>query len=148
MHILSDFLGSILVLISSIFIYFTSKTYFDSIASILISILILFSSVKLFVKTLNILMEGTPIAISTKEVLKDLKSIPFVLDVHDLHIWSLNPDFPILTAHISIEKEEKGQEILAKANKILKEKYEINHSTIQIETSYKEKCEQANGNCS
>ncbi len=148
LHILSDFLGSILVLVSSLFIYFTSKVYFDSIASILISILILFSSVKLFNKTLNILMEGTPIAISTEEVSKDLKSIPFVLNVHDLHIWSLNPDFQILTAHISIEKEDKGQEILAKANKILKEKYEINHSTIQIETSYNEKCEQANGNCS
>lgn len=148
LHILSDSLGSIIVLTSAWLLYFTRKTYFDSIASIIISFLILITSSKLFIKTLNILMEGVPSNFNLKEVKEDLKNLPSVLDIHDLHIWSVTSSFPLITAHIVIKEEKRGQEILEKANKILKEKYNINHSTIQIETTYQDKCEQANGNCS
>lgn len=147
LHVLSDSLGSILVLISAFLIYFTEKTIFDSIASILISILILYSSLKLLTKTMNILMESVPMNFNLKDVQNDLNKIPFVLDIHDLHIWSITSNFPVLTAHIVVNDESKGQDVLIKANEILKNKYKIEHSTIQIETTYKANCGQANGNC-
>ena len=148
LHILSDSFGSIIVLISSALLYITKRTYFDSIASIIISFLILITSSKLFIKTINILMESVPSNFDLKDIKEDLKSLPSVLDIHDLHIWSITSNFPIITAHIVVGEEKRGQEVLEKANKILKEKYNINHSTIQIETTYQDKCEQANGNCS
>ncbi|MEJ5165452.1 MAG: cation diffusion facilitator family transporter [Thermoanaerobaculia bacterium] len=147
LHILSDSLGSLLVILSALLLFITKKTYFDSLASIFISFLILYSSIKLFLKTLNILMEGVPKDFKMLEIYKDLKDLPEVQDIHDLHIWSITSNFPILTAHIVIKEEKKGQEVLKKANEVLKEKYKINHSTLQLETSFKKECEQANGNC-
>lgn len=147
LHILSDSLGSLMVLFSATLLFITKKTFFDSLASIIIAFLILFSSTKLFLKTLNILMEGVPKNFSLKEIQMDLKEIPEVLDIHDLHIWSITTGFPVLTAHIVIREEKKGQEVLKKANEVLKEKYKINHSTLQLETTFKKECEQANGNC-
>lgn len=148
LHILSDSIGSLLVLLSALLLFITKKTYFDSLASIFISFLILYSSIKLFLKTLNILMEGVPKNFNLKDIQKDLKELPEVMDIHDLHIWSITSSFPILTAHLVIKEEKNGQEVLKKANEVLKEKYKINHSTIQLETTFKKECEQANGNCS
>lgn len=147
LHILSDSLGSIIVLLSASLLFITKKTYFDALASIIISFLILYSSTRLFLKTLNILMEGVPKNFNLKDISFDLKKIPEVLDIHDLHIWSITSNFPILTAHIVIKEEKGGQEVLKKVNEMLKEKYKISHSTLQLETTFKKECEQANGNC-
>lgn len=92
-------------------------------------------------------MESIPMNINLKDVQNDLKKIPFVLSIHDLHIWSITSNFPVLTAHIVVNKESAGQDVLIKANEILKNKYKIEHSTIQIETIYKDNCGQANGCC-
>lgn len=147
LHILSDSFGSLIVLLSASLIYFTGKAYFDSIASILISFLILFSSTKLLIRTINILMESVPTEFNLKDIQNDLKSLPYVKDIHDLHIWSITSYFPILTAHIVINEENREQEILTQANELLKNKYKIEHSTLQIETTYHNNCGQANGNC-
>lgn len=147
LHVLSDSLNSLLVISSAFLIYFTEKFYFDSIASIIISIFIINSSLKIFIRTLNILMEGVPSNLNIAEIKKEILKIPFVLDIHDLHVWAITTGKPILTAHIVVENNENMQETLYKINKFLKEKYSIGHSTIQLETDYKKDCLQANGNC-
>lgn len=80
-------------------------------------------------------MEGTPITINLQEVKQELQSIQGVIEVHDLHIWTITSGLDSLTCHILIEDDEDEQKILQQAINKIKEKYKIEHTTIQIEKS-------------
>ncbi len=133
-HVIGDLFGSIGAIIAGLVMKYTGWLYADPLISVLIALLILFSSFALLRETFHLLMEGTPRHIKVEIVEKLILEDNDIINVHDLHIWSLSDSKIMLTGHIVIKEISKSEIIIEKINKTLHEKFNINHSTLQIET--------------
>ncbi|RMF31706.1 MAG: cation transporter [Candidatus Nitrosothermus koennekii] len=134
LHVLSDTLSSIAIIISGIIIYFTGIVIIDPILAIIISGLIIRSSILLLKDTVHILLEGVPKGIDLNILYDAIKSIDGVSDVHDLHVWCITTDLLALSAHV-IVKDQMVSESTSIIDRIRRQmlKFGISHVTIQIE---------------
>jgi cobalt-zinc-cadmium efflux system protein len=135
LHVLSDALGSLGAIFAGIIMFYTSWYYADPIISILVAILILKGAWGVIVHSLNILMEGTPETICRDEVASNLKLLPGVHDIHDLHIWTITSGLNSLSCHIVIKDDADSQTVLQEAINLAHDMFHIEHTTFQIETS-------------
>ena len=137
LHLLADTLGSLGAIVAGVVIMLTGWTLIDQIASVFIGVLILIGSFELIKQTIGILLEATPENIDYKEVEAALKQIDHVKDVHDLHIWTITSGVPALSVHIELFSDcsdtTHWQLCLKNVQKMLREQFDIVHSTIQIE---------------
>lgn len=137
LHMMADAMGSIGVVIAGSVIWLTGWYPIDSIASVVIGLLILWSSWGFLKETMNILLEATPGNIDFLEVKDALEAIEHIEEVHDLHIWTITSGMPVLSAHISLSsccsETTHWQECLSKAQKLLKDRFGIEHTTLQVE---------------
>jgi cobalt-zinc-cadmium efflux system protein len=132
-HVMGDLLGSIAALIAGVVIQLTGWMPIDAILSILVSLLILKSTISILHESYHFLMEGVPLHIDYLAVGKDLKNVPGVLAVHDLHVWEMTPSFPALIGHIEIAEMQEWPAIMARINTMLLDKHGIDHVTLQPE---------------
>ncbi len=132
-HVMGDLLGSIAALVAGIVIQLTGWMPIDAILSILVSLLILKSTISILHESYHFLMEGVPLHIDYLQVGKDLKNVPGVLAVHDLHVWEMTPSFPALIGHIEIANIQEWPEIMTRINQMLLDKHGIDHVTLQPE---------------
>ena len=146
LHVLGDALASVGVIGAGIAIYFTGLLWIDPLVSVLISILILFSSGRLLKETVHILAEGMPDGMTASGVVKTMKAISGVAEVHDLHIWTVCPGFVALSAHVILEDQNLSQtgRIMEGLKNKLASLYEIEHTTIQFEC---DNCHQGQAVC-
>ncbi|MFJ7969818.1 cation diffusion facilitator family transporter [Psychrobacillus sp. NPDC096389] len=135
LHVLGDALGSIGAIVAGILMLLFDWYVADPIISVLVALLILKSAWGLIKHSIHILMEGTPMSIDQKEVKASLEQIEGVLDVHDLHIWTITSGLDSLSCHLVIEDEKNGQYILQQALDKLKLTFHLEHATIQVETA-------------
>lgn len=132
LHVIGDLLGSIGAIIAGVLVYRWHLYLADPIASIIIAVLVLYSSINLTNSAIQILMESAPKHIDIQGVKDNICEIDGVLNVHDLHVWSINSNSVSLSVHIVAELKDY-QRLLCEINNMLKEKFNIEHSTIQIE---------------
>lgn len=135
LHIWGDALGSIGVIIAGIMMLVFRWYYADPIVSVIVAILILKSAWGIIKHTVHILMEGTPVTIDQKEVKKMLEGIDGVVNVHDLHIWTITSGMDSLSCHLLIEDDKDCQKILQEAINKIERECKIFHTTIQVEKS-------------
>jgi len=137
LHMLGDTLSTAAVIAGGAAILFSGLTWIDPILSILIAAMILWSSAGIIRETLNILLEGTPRNLQLGEVRKAMASVAGVLDVHDLHVWSLGSQSHALASHITIAEMPMSEcsSILDGINCALRDRFHITHTTIQFETT-------------
>jgi cobalt-zinc-cadmium efflux system protein len=137
LHMLGDTLSTAAVIVGGAAILFSGMTWIDPVLSILIAGMILWSSVGIIRETLNILLEGTPRNLQLGEVRKAMASVDGVLDVHDLHVWSLGSQSHALASHVKIAEMPMSEcgDILAGINCALRDRFHITHTTIQFETT-------------
>jgi cobalt-zinc-cadmium efflux system protein len=135
LHVIGDALGSVGAIVSGLVMWLFDWYMADPIISVLVALLILKGACGVIKHTVHILMEGTPITIDQNEVKKALESIEGVIDVHDLHIWTITSGLDSLSCHMLIEDDQDSQKVLQDAIHIIEEKFKILHTTIQIETS-------------
>lgn len=133
LHVMSDTLGSIGVIISALLIQFFGWYKADAIASIIIASLIFYSAARLVWETLGVLMEHTPLHIDPKLVKQAILNIKHAKRVHDLHIWTISPGRENLSAHVEYEEGADSHELLAQIQQVLARDFKIEHTTIQIE---------------
>lgn len=135
LHVLGDALASVGVIGAGIAIYLTGRLWIDPLVSVLISLLILFSSGRLLKETVHILVEGMPEGMTASAVAETMKSVAGVLEVHDLHIWTVSPGYVALSAHVVLEDQTLAQteRIMRELKDKLDQQYEIEHTTIQFE---------------
>jgi cobalt-zinc-cadmium efflux system protein len=134
LHILGDALGSVGAIIAGLLMYFFSWYTADPIISVIVALLILRSAWAVIDESVNILLEGTPPTINWAEIRESLRTIDGVRDVHDLHIWTITSGLDSMTCHLLIEENTDPQAILQEAIRLLRDRFQINHTTIQIET--------------
>jgi len=136
-HMLADSLGSVGAIAAGAVIWTTGWYPVDWIASAVIGVIILVSGVGFLRKTLNILLESTPENIDYDEVKRNLEEVEHIRHVHDLHIWTITSGMPILTAHIGLSgaccRENHWADCLAAAKRIVRERFGITHSTLEVE---------------
>ncbi len=133
-HMLGDAVGAVAIIAGAIGIRYTGWTYIDPILSILLGILIIYTAWDIISESVNILLEGLPRGISLEAVTAAMSGVDGVMDIHDLHIWSLGSDTHALSSHILIEDmpPSESDAILAHVNSVL-HGFGIDHSTIQFE---------------
>ncbi len=132
-HVMGDLLGSVAALIAGLVIHFTGWMPIDPILSLFVCVLVLRSTSDVLRESYHFLMEGVPHHIDYVSVGQDLAKIPGVLAVHDLHVWEMTPGHPALIGHVEVRDLQDWPITLDLINKMLLEKYDIDHVTIQPE---------------
>ncbi|RUR30351.1 cation transporter [Vreelandella andesensis] len=135
LHVMGDLLGSVAALVAGAIIYFGGPFIADPILSLFVSLLILVSAIRLLREVTHVLMEGVPKGIDSHEVGCALVQVDGVCAVHDLHIWSISSNSRALAAHVDVESIGRWEELLPQLQTILREHFNINHSTLQPENS-------------
>jgi cobalt-zinc-cadmium efflux system protein len=134
-HMLGDLLGSIGIIGGALLIRFTGWQQIDPILSILIGVLIIWTAWDIIKESLNILLEGLPRGLALQSVATEIRGVYGVLDVHDLHIWSLGSSTHALSCHVLIEDvpPSASETILRRLNDVLADRFHIHHTTVQFE---------------
>jgi cobalt-zinc-cadmium efflux system protein len=135
LHVLSDTLGSIGVITAAFVVWVFGWRQADPIASIGIALLVIFASWQLLRETVGVLMEAAPAHIDVEEVRHALCEPPGVLSIHDLHVWTITSGFVSLSCHVESSHQVPDHELLAALQELLRERFAIDHVTIQIEPS-------------
>jgi cobalt-zinc-cadmium efflux system protein len=133
-HMLGDAVGAFAIIIGALIIRYTGWNYADPLLSIGLGLLILYTAWDIIRESLNILLEGLPRGIELRAVTEAMNRVDGVLDVHDLHIWSLGSKTHALSSHVLIEDmpPSASEAILKRINEILCA-FGIHHTTIQFE---------------
>jgi cobalt-zinc-cadmium efflux system protein len=134
LHVLSDTLGSVGAISAGLIMYFTQWYPADPLFSILLGVLIVYSSFKLIRESVNVLLEGVPYGIDINAVERGIIALKGVKGVHDLHVWCITPTkICAMSCHIVMEKSVNRKKLLSDLIAILKDKFGIDHTTIQLE---------------
>jgi cobalt-zinc-cadmium efflux system protein len=133
-HMFGDALAAFGIIIGAVAIRYTGWSYIDPALSIALGLLIIYTALDIIRESLNILLEGLPRGIELRRVTDAMGEIEGVLDVHDLHIWSLGSSTHALSSHVLIEDmpPSASERILKRINEVLCD-FGIHHSTIQFE---------------
>jgi cobalt-zinc-cadmium efflux system protein len=133
LHVLGDTLGSVGAITAGILILVRDWRLADPLVSAVVGCLVLYSSWELVSESVDILLEGTPRHLKISQILKDLGGIQGVVSVHDLHVWSIASGMTAMSCHIVTKTDEDASVVLAESSLLMREKYRIGHTTIQIE---------------
>lgn len=136
LHLFSDMITSIAVLLGGIAMYYFKIFWIDSILSILIVVYLVYLSWGLLMQTLRILMQFTPPDIDLKAIENEILNFPAIENIHHVHVWQLSDKEIHLEAHIDFSRDlklSKATEITRQVVKLLKDKFEITHAILQPE---------------
>jgi cobalt-zinc-cadmium efflux system protein len=135
LHVFGDVGASAGVIVAGIIILLTGWTIVDPLLSVGIAALIAVGAWRILRETTGILLEAVPKGLSMLDLVKDMKSVEGIQDVHDLHVWSIASNMYALSCHALIANlpPSDSSAILHSLNTILNEKYHIGHATIQFE---------------
>ncbi len=132
-HVIADALGSIGVMVAALVIILTGWRYADPLVSVAIGLLILASSWSLLRDSTNILLEATPRGIDAEEVGRKMAGAQGIIEVHDLHIWTITSGFPALSAHVLVGQRENCHARRRDLEALLAREYGISHTTLQVD---------------
>jgi cobalt-zinc-cadmium efflux system protein len=132
-HVLADALGSAGVLAAALVILLTGWRYADPLAGLAIALLILASSWSILRDSVHILLEGTPRGLDARGLARRLTEVPGVVEVHDLHIWTITSGFPALAAHVLVEPGDDCHARRRELEDVLLSEYGIEHTTLQVD---------------
>lgn len=132
LHMLADALGSVGAVIAGIFLYY-GVPMADPLIALLIAAIVMVSSWRLLRETSAVLLQFAPASKSADEVLAALQSLPDVESVHDLHLWTLDGQETMLSAHLLGRPGIAPDQIRLEAQKVLRGEFGITHTTLQTE---------------
>jgi cobalt-zinc-cadmium efflux system protein len=137
LHVFNDVGASAAVVVGALVIVFTGAQWVDPLLSLIIALLVVVSAVRLVRETLNILLEATPHDLSLSDMVRDMRQIPGVIDVHDLHVWTIASGMRALSCHVIIDDlpPSCSAPILDTLTHMLRDRYRIAHTTIQFEST-------------
>jgi cobalt-zinc-cadmium efflux system protein len=133
LEVLNDLLGSAAVLVAGAVIWFAGFQRADAIASGVVGVLILPRTWKLLREALDVLLEATPKGVDLAEIRRHMLDERGVVDVHDLHAWTITSGMPVLSAHIVVADPSSSGQVLDRLCDCLRGHFDIDHSTIQVE---------------
>jgi len=136
LHVLSDLMSSVGVLVAAGLIALTGWQAFDSIVSLFIAGLIVRGGWNVVTESIDVLLESVPRDLDIVCIEKELRAHEHVVDLHDLHIWAITSGVNALSCHIVVDEYDCSQSLILSINKLLKERFNIDHVTIQLEDGH------------
>ena len=133
LHMAADALVSVGVVVAGLLYLWQGWTWIDPLTSLIIAAVVVAGTWSLFRQSLHLLFDGVPEHIDLAEVMATLQQVPGVASVHDLHVWAMSTAEQALTAHLVSNGEHGNNDILQAAQRLLRERFGIEHVTLQIE---------------
>ncbi|MCB1029941.1 MAG: cation transporter, partial [Acidimicrobiales bacterium] len=141
LEVLSDTIGSVGVIIGAIMISITGWAWIDPIVGVAIGAWILPRTYRLGAQALRILVQAAPPGLDLGAVSASLEQLPGVIDVHDLHVWTLTSDMEVASAHVMVNDNVDHHGVLDAARDVLQREYGISHATLQVEPASHHGCD-------
>ena len=132
-HILQTFVGSFLIIISALVIRFTGFLAIDPLLGMAFGLVLLWASWGILREALHILLQGTPEDLDLEAAITAIRQLEGVTDVHHVHAWSLTSGRNVFSSHICVRNWQDGERVLRQANNLLRERFNIYFSTLQVE---------------
>ena len=134
-HVLGDALASVGVIIGALIITFTGNLVADAAVSLFIGLIITASGIGILREGLHVLLEAAPPGVDVQQMLQRLCSLPEVVDVHDLHVWSITPEIRAMNGHVVIDggSLKDAGVIRTRLESIIRRDFGISHTTLQME---------------
>ena len=132
-HVFADLAGSVGVAVAALVVITTGWRQADPIASIAIALLILASSWSIVRDSVAILLETAPAGIDPREVGRRMAGVEGVVEVHDLHIWTITSGFPALSAHVLVRRDDDCHARRRELEQLLEREFDLEHTTLQVE---------------
>jgi cobalt-zinc-cadmium efflux system protein len=132
-HVLADALGSAGVIVAGAVVLATGWDYADPLAALAIGVLVLAGAWQILRESVAILLEETPAGIDAEEVGRALAAAEGVVEVHDLHIWTITSGFPALSAHVLVAPGGDCHGVRRDLERLLHERFDLDHTTLQVE---------------
>ncbi|MFS0705702.1 cation diffusion facilitator family transporter [Cellulomonas sp. 179-A 9B4 NHS] len=137
LEVLADLAGSVAVLVAGVVIAVTGYQRADALASLAIGVLVVPRAWSLLREVVDVLLESTPRGVDLDEVRTHIRRVPGVVDVHDLHAWTITSGVPVLSAHVVVDDaclaQNRCGEVLDALGSCLGEHFDTTHSTFQLE---------------
>lgn len=137
LEVLGDALGSVAVLVSAAVILVTDWYAADAVASLVIAAMIVPRAISLLREVAEVLLEGTPRDVDLEDLRRHILSAEGVVDVHDLHVWTITSGMPVMSAHVvvddSVTRMGEAHAVLDRLRDCLADHFDVEHSTFQIE---------------
>jgi cobalt-zinc-cadmium efflux system protein len=144
LHVLADLASSAGVVVAGLVVLATGWAYADPIAAAAIGLWVLPRAWSLARRSLRVLLEAAPADLDVSRLQADLADLPGVVDVHDLHVWTLTSDMDVASAHLVTRADTDPHGVLDRARDVLRLRYEITHATLQVEPDDHEGCAEVN----
>lgn len=132
-HVLADLAGSVGVIVAALVILTTGWRQADPIIGALIGVLVLFSAWPVLRDATRVLLEQAPPGTDVEELGRELRAAEGVVDVHDLHVWTITSGFPALAVHVLVDQERDCHQCRRELEAMLADRFEISHTTIQVD---------------
>jgi cobalt-zinc-cadmium efflux system protein len=132
-HVLADLAGSVGVIAAALVILTTGWRYADPLVGLGIGLLVLASSWTILRDSVSILLESTPAGIDAREVGRRMANADGVVEVHDLHIWTITSGFPALSAHVLVRAGDDCHARRRELEALLEDQFGLRHTTLQVE---------------
>lgn len=132
-HIASDVVNSLGEIVAAVGILFFHLTWLDTIISMVIALLVFYNAARVFLEALNILMEAAPPHLNVTKIREYIMDRPGVLDVHDLHVWTITTGKEALLAHVKVANDHFAFPSAHDLEKDLRERFDLCHITVQLE---------------
>jgi cobalt-zinc-cadmium efflux system protein len=131
-HSAADALSSLGVVVAGAVILATGWDAVDPLVGLLIAALIVAGSVRLLKEPLDVLMESAPAGVDAERVGREMVADPDVVEVHDLHIWTVTSGFPALSAHVVVGPGADRDLVRSRVEALVRERFGIHHTTLQV----------------
>ena len=132
-HVLADLAGSFGVIAAAIVILTTGWDSADPLIGLAIGLLVLASSWRVLKESIEILLEATPTGVDAEAVGRSMIAVESVVEVHDLHIWTITSGFPALSAHVLVDPEADCHAVRRTLEAMLQERFGLEHTTLQVD---------------
>ena len=142
LEVMSDMLGSVGVIVAAIIWGITGWTWVDPLIGAAIGVFILPRAYKLGRTAIRVLVQSAPAHLNVAALQADLATIAGVIDVHDLHVWTLTSEMDVASAHLMVASGVDTHSVLDQARVLLAERYGITHATLQVEPDDHQGCEE------
>lgn len=141
-EVLADLVGSVGVIVAAVLLQLTGWTWVDPVVGVALGLFILPRAWRLGGKAVRILLQAAPPEIDTGALRAELAQLDDVVDVHDLHVWTLTSEMESASAHLMVAAGTDTHRVLDRARLLLQERYGIAHATLQIEPDDHSGCDQ------
>ncbi|MEN3271940.1 MAG: cobalt-zinc-cadmium efflux system protein [Actinomycetota bacterium] len=141
LEVIADMIGSIGVILGALLFWSTGWVWVDPVVGAALGLWILPRTWKLGAEALRVLVQAAPPGVDLDDLTHELAHLDGVVDVHDVHVWTLTSDMDVATAHLVVASTDESHDVLDRARVLLAERHGITHATLQVEPADHDGCD-------